>query len=42
MKAMVLGRAAPVEAKPLTREDRQEAAPAPDEVSIAIEACAIR
>ncbi len=41
MKAMVLGRAAPVEEKPLTREDRQEAVPGPDEVSIAIEACAV-
>ena len=41
MKAMVLGRAAPVEEKPLTLEDRQEAAPAPEEVSIAVEACAV-
>src|SRR5258706_5550888 len=41
MKAMVLARAASVEEKPLAREDRQEAAPAPDEVSIAVEACAV-
>jgi propanol-preferring alcohol dehydrogenase len=41
MKAMVLGRAALVEEKPLAREDRREAAPAPDEVSIAVEACAV-
>jgi propanol-preferring alcohol dehydrogenase len=41
MKAMVLGRAAPVEERPLAREDRQEPAPASDEVSIEVEACAV-
>ena len=41
MKAMVLGRAAPVEERPLTLADRQEAAPATDEVCIVVEACAV-
>jgi len=41
MKAMVLGRAAPMEAKPLALEDRQGAEPGPDEVSIDVEACAV-
>ena len=41
MKAMVLGRAGRAEEKPLTREDREEAVPAPDEVAIDVEACAV-
>jgi propanol-preferring alcohol dehydrogenase len=41
MKAMVLGRAAPLEERPLAREDRQEPEPAPDEVSIEVEACGV-
>src|SRR5260370_30213814 len=41
MKAMVLGRATPVEESPLSLADRLDPAPAPGEVSIAVEACGV-
>jgi len=41
MKAMVLGRVAPAEEKPLVLENRREAEPGPEEVSIEVDACAV-
>jgi propanol-preferring alcohol dehydrogenase len=41
MKAMVLGRTAPAEERPLTLAERADPAPSPDEVSIEVEACGI-
>ena len=41
MKAMVLGRAAPAEKRPLILAERPDPAPSPDEVSIEVEACGV-